>query len=63
MNAQRPHLLRSVRQIRGLMRLVSPVTSGEAIAAATTLHQGDSQNRARGLTRSPEHTGETGPRP
>jgi hypothetical protein len=43
--------------------LVSPVTSGEAIAAATTLHQEDAQNRARGLTRSPEHTGDPGPRP
>jgi hypothetical protein len=43
--------------------LLSPATSSEAIAAATTLHQEDSRNRARGLTRSPERTGDPGPRP
>ena len=43
--------------------LMSPVTSGEAITAATTLHQEDAQGRALGLTRSPERAGDPGPRP
>jgi len=47
-----------------LSRLAAtPVTSAEAIEAASTLHQEDAQNRARGLTRSPELTGDPGPRP
>jgi DnaB-like helicase N terminal domain len=41
----------------------SSATYIEAIRAAHALHEEDAQNRARGLTRSAEHTGDPGPKP
>ena len=47
-----------------LSRLAAtPVRSDEATQAARALHQEDTRNRARGLTRSPEQAEDPGPKP